>query len=202
VNADEEILHLGGPRHARRGLRWTLAVAAVVVVLAGGVVAWRTLSDGGSGPTPAAVVPTAASSLVPSVSAAVGMLSDNGNRCSAEQGKRLQLGIEITNGYQIPVLITGARIDVPLGALRRELTTFTPCRAGATATSPQVLDAGMSLWVSAIFDVEVACPAFAPVQFAIDYIAGSRRLTTVPSGFSDLGTVSYSGCATATTSAS
>jgi hypothetical protein len=196
VNADEETLQLGSPgRH--RLLVWGIAVAVLVLA---GVVAWQLHSSGPSGPTAsgaASAAPTMSAAASSSVTSALGTLVDDGNRCFAERAEHLQLGIELTNGYSVPVLITGVRVDLPLGALREASTTFTPCRSGQPVT-PRVLDAGNSVWVSAVFDVEVACPAFAPVLFAIDYIVDTQRLTTVPSGFSDLGQVSYSGCASAT----
>ena len=57
-----------------------------------------------------------------------------GARCSAQVGRQLQLGIEVTNGLQVPVTLSRLGATFPMGGLRfvtsaRALGAFrTSCR--------------------------------------------------------------------------
>jgi hypothetical protein len=54
--------------------------------------------------------------------------------------------------------------------------------------------AGGTAWLRLTVDVQVPCPAPAPVQFQVDYTGGIPPASVTLTGFTDLGSVTYSGC--------
>jgi hypothetical protein len=189
--SDDELLPAGVSPARRRGPRIGAAVAVAVVVLAGLV--WNAV--GHVSPSNSRASSTAPSAAAPPAEP-VGRLADNGNRCSAQQGGRLMLGIEMTNGTATQVGVERVHVVLPLGGLRPVSLHRSECVWASTELTPFSLEPGQSAWLSAVFDVLVGCPAALPVQFAVDY---SWRLSSdiavlAPSGFADLGEVRYSGC--------
>jgi len=147
-------------------------------------------------------------------------LAQTGGKCSVQHGRELQVGVEVINISETPVTLGQARPVLPLGGLRLVSRQWAPC--GALSPSWQAADGGMvviiktstgavevgsatpggaavippngTAWLSATFQVLVACPRSLPVQFSVSYQQGGRRHTSQLAGFADLGQVTYSGC--------
>lgn len=117
------------------------------------------------------------------------------NRCSAQSGRQLQLGIELENmGSTVLVLRRISPVLYGLGGLRAIDETRGPCGVPSTAGLTNPLNVGEATWIRMTFDVLVTCPAYVPVAFQIEYTAdGTDRVETVKA-FDDLGGVPYSSC--------
>jgi hypothetical protein len=64
----------------------------------------------------------------------------------------------------------------------------------ATPGGAAVLPSNGTAWLSATFQVLVACPSTLPVRFSVSYQQNGRTRTTQLAGFPDLGQVPYTGC--------
>jgi hypothetical protein len=116
--------------------------------------------------------------------------------CSAQSGRHLALGVQVTNESMVPVTLRSATAVLPLGGLTGGNWHWTPCGAlpQTLAGQDEILQPGQSTWLTMTFSVKVGCPAPLPVQFTIGYLAAGRSLTASLPGFSDLGQVPYTGC--------
>jgi hypothetical protein len=123
--------------------------------------------------------------------------SATGEHCSLQQGRRLTLGIEISNGSAVAVRLGRLRARLPLGGLRAIGSARQTC--GQVAAPPgSVADAalapGATTWLTMRFVVLVKCPTALPVLFQLSYTQAGRPATVELGGFSDLGSVPYTGC--------
>ncbi|NUR69639.1 MAG: hypothetical protein HOU81_02365 [Hamadaea sp.] len=180
---DPDVIDLERPPSRRKP-----GVAAVVAVLAFalGIGLGYQLHNRPSTPEPK-----------PSVSAAAnGPLEPTGARCSAQQGTRLQLGVQVRNPSGEAAL-QGVQVDLPLGGLRQVGGTWGACGqlSAPDSTIELHLGPGATTWLTATFDVLVDCPAPLPVRFTVAYLdgVGVARQDLLGS-FADLGDVPYPGC--------
>lgn len=227
-----------GPRPSR-GTAAVLGIAGLLIGLAAGYA----LGDRHGGQVVRPLQPTATSAAAPgaaSSAVAVGQppasggspnssnlgtlgliaLVQTGRECSVQQGRNLQLGVEVINLSATPVTLGQVKPILPVGGLRLVSQQWAPCGAlsssasagnsatiiyltpstgataggGAIAAGAAVLPQGAAAWLSATFRVQVACPGPLPVQFKISYQENGQTVTAQLPGFSDLSQVPYTGC--------
>ena len=124
------------------------------------------------------------------------VLTQSSAGCSAQRGRDLQLGVQVTNQSATAAIVRDVTAVLPLGGLRAIGQQWAPCGAlpGGQYPAGNRLSPGGSIWVTFTFAVLVRCPGPLPVQFAVDYDwRGQREAARLP-GFPDLGEVPYSGC--------
>jgi hypothetical protein len=147
-------------------------------------------------------------------------LAETGGGCSVQHGRELQVGVEVINLSESAVTLGRVRPVLPSGGLRLASEQWAPC--GALSPSWQAADGGMvvlvrsstgvvevgsgtpgdaavlpsngTAWLSATFQVLVACPSTLPVQFSVSYQQDGHTHTTELAGFPDLEQVPYTGC--------
>lgn len=147
-------------------------------------------------------------------------LAQTGGECSVQRGRELQVGVEVINLSETAVTLGQVRPILPSGGLHLASQQWAPC--GALSPSWQAADGGMTVlvrsstgvvevgsatpggaavlpsngtaWLSATFQVLVACPSTLPVRFSVSYQQNGRTRTTQLAGFPDLGQVPYTGC--------
>lgn len=147
-------------------------------------------------------------------------LAQTDGGCSVQRGRELQVGVEVINLSETAVTLGQVRPVLPSGGLRPASQQWAPC--GALSPSWQAADGGMivlvrsstgvvevgsgtpggaavlppngTAWLSATFQVLVACPSALPVQFSVSYQQDGRARTTELAGFPDLEQVPYTGC--------
>jgi len=147
-------------------------------------------------------------------------LAQTGGACSLQRGRELQIGVEVINLSERPVTLGPVKPVLPSGGLRLASQQWAPC--GALSPSWQAADGGMTVlvrsstgvvevgsatpgdaavlpsngtaWLSATFQVLVACPSMLPVQFSVSYQQNGHTHTTQLAGFPDLEQVPYTGC--------
>jgi hypothetical protein len=147
-------------------------------------------------------------------------LAETDGGCSVQRGRELQVGVEVINLSETAITLGQVRPVLPSGGLRLASQQWAPC--GALSPSWQAADGGMTVlvrsstgvveegsgtpggaavlpsngtaWLSATFQVLVACPSTLPVQFSVSYQQNGRRHTTELAGFPDLEQVPYTGC--------
>jgi hypothetical protein len=178
-------------RSGELGVVGVLILAAVVV----GYLIGSAHRSSGSATSAPSVAPSS-SSPVPAAVGAGAVLVDTGARCADQVGDQLELGIEIANRSGASVRLGQVQSVLPLGGLRFSRGSLGPCGGlGLVQSIPgATVQAGSSVWISAVFDVLLTCPTPLPVQFSVDYSQGQRTGTASLAGFADLGGVSYSGC--------
>lgn len=177
------------------------AALSVVALLLGLGVGYLAGVRHGPGDTAAAPAPSASTSSLP-VSVGGPTLEQSDNRCSAQQGATLQLGVELTNQSATPLTLSLLRVVLPLGGMRVTDVTWGPCGEipGSTEDPPQgdatdrYLMPGASGWLTITVAVLVKCPQGMPVQFKVGYLQHGKLSTVQLPGFPDLANVSYSGC--------
>jgi hypothetical protein len=176
------------PVPRQRPVPWRI-IAVIAALLVGGAVGYVAGDRHGRNIARPATSPSRTTVIKPT--AAVSM---TGRRCSVQIGKRLELGVEITNDLPRPLLLKAIEIGLPLGGLRVRSTAFGTCGAVGGNTGPQPLASGNSTWMSATFDVDVPCPRAYPVLFVAEYDSGYEAGKNTVGGFPDLGDVPYTGC--------
>ena len=147
-------------------------------------------------------------------------LAQTGGACSVQQGRELQVGVEVINLSKAAVTLDRVRLVLPRGGLHLVSQQWAPC--GALSPTWQAADGGMivifkssggaveagsatpggaavlppdgTAWLSATFRVPVACPSPLPVQFNVSYEENGRTDTAQLAGFPDLEQVTYTGC--------
>jgi hypothetical protein len=194
-----DIVEQGGRRF--RSLNWSLkwrptrgAAILLAVGLAAGLVLGyaagvRQAPRSASPPRPVTVSP----SPVPLAVASPVLMQTTGT-CSAQAGRELQLGVEVTNQSTKNVTLGLVHPVLPLGGLKAVSQQWGPCGALATGQDSSVLAPGASIWFTVTFEVLVKCPGPFPVQFTIDYNYDGQAGTEGMPGFPDLGQVPYTGC--------
>jgi hypothetical protein len=199
----DDIVELAGRRFPLP--RWrpsrgagVLAVAALIVGLAAGYA----VGDRHARGTPAVAKHATASVSPVSVPAAAfsfavspPVTQDTG-ACSAQTGRELQLGVQITNQSAAPLTLKTARAVLPMGGLKQVSQHWGPCGAlpDGLIQAIDILPPGNSTWLTVTFNVQLRCPAPAPVQFTVGYLAQGHPGTATLPGFPDLSQVPYSGC--------
>jgi len=200
----DDVLELG--RERRRAPRWRRPAAATVLAVAGllaglaiGYAAGARHTGKPAAPTPPSHTATPAAPAEPF--AAGGFpLSQSGPECSAQNGHKLQVGLQITNLSAASVRLRRVRVVLPMGGLRVTAQAWGPCGQLPAAgelpgtTLPPTLGPGASAWFAVTFQVLTRCPQPLPVQFTLDYDQQGRSAAIRLPGFPDLGQVPYSGC--------
>jgi hypothetical protein len=200
-SAGGDVVELGGrwrPASGRRlpPIAVILAAAGLLAGLIGGYAAGDQHSRNSAAP-PSSLVPSspAGSPAAPSAAGAFAV-EQSGRQCSAQLGRALQLGVQVTNLSAASVTLRRVQAVLPLGGLKATSRAWGPCGELPVAdTEPDnVLPAGASTWFTVTFQVLVACPGAFPVQFTLDYDQRGRSATIDLPGFVDLGHVPYTGC--------
>ena len=204
--AGDDVLELGGRR--RPASRWwppSAAHAVGAVALLGGLAAGyaigaRHAGDHAAPPSPSPSRASGPGAPAAPFSAGGFPLSQSGPQCSMQNGRELQVGLQITNLSQAAARLRRVEVVLPLGGLRVTSQAWGPCGelppAGQAPGSilPPTLGRGASSWFTVTFQVLVRCPQPLPVQFTLDYEQQGRAAAIRLPGFPDLGQVPYTGC--------
>jgi hypothetical protein len=182
---EAHIIDMGdAPPAGPRPVPWRV-IGLIVALVLGGVIGYF-VGDNHGRSTARPTAQPSPTTLVKPFSA----VTLTGRQCSVQLGKRLQLGVEITNDTDHQIMLTDIQVGLPMGGLHVRAKAFATCGAVGGNTGPQPLAAGNSTWLNATFDVGVACPGPIPVLFVAVYDTGESIL----GGFQDLGGVPYTGC--------
>jgi hypothetical protein len=194
----------GGPDVVQQGYRWArgpafaagLAAGALVLGVAVGYAVGRNQAPGrpAAAPSARAGTPSAAASSAPDFG--LPELGQTGQQCSEQIGRRLQLGVQVTNESDLSVRLRRVQVIMPLGGLKPTAHAWGTCGQLPGVPSPQatLVSAGGSAWFTVTFRVLQRCPGALPVQFLLSYDRGGSTKTVRLPGFVDLGHVPYSGC--------
>jgi len=184
-----------------RGAAILLAVGLIIGLAAGYAAGNRQASrnvsppiasHGPASPAPAPAPQLNIDKMVPYEAGSA--LNQAGGTCSAQSGRELQLGVQVTNGSSAEIRLGQIHTVLPLGGLRVISQQWAPCGAIGVRQDPPPLMPGDSTWFSVTLNVLAGCPGPLPVQFTVDYSwAGVAASVHLP-GFSDLGQVPYTGC--------
>jgi hypothetical protein len=202
--AGDDVVELGGGR--RPSPRWwpppgALALGAVAL-LAGLAVGYAGGTRHASGPAAPPSPSRAATPAAPAAPFSAGgfPLSQSGPQCSVQNGRELQVGLQITNLSPTAVELRRVKVVLPLRGLRVTAQAWGPCgelrgagQEPGDLLSP-TLRRGASSWFTVTFQVLVKCPQPLPVQFTLDYEQQGRPAAIQLPGFPDLGQVPYSRC--------
>jgi len=202
--AGDDVLEQGGRR--RPVPRWwpppaalVLGATALLAGLAAGYSAGARHATGHAAPPSPSPTPAAAAPAAP-FSAGGFPLSQSGPQCSVQAGRKLQVGLQITNLSPAAVRLRRVEVVLPLGGLKVTSQAWGPCgelpATGQTPGSmlPPTLGRGASTWITVTFQVLVSCPQPLPVQFSLDYDQQGRAAAIRLPGFPDLAQVPYTGC--------
>jgi hypothetical protein len=184
-DADAHIIDLNDePPPSARPVPWRV-IGLIAALVLGGVIGYFVGDNHGRSTARPAASPSPTGVVKPFAAVAL-----TGRQCAVQLGKRLQLGVEITNNTDRQIMLTDIQIGLPLGGLHVRTKAFGTCGSVGGNTGPQPLAAGNSTWINATFDVDVPCPGAIPVLFVAVYDNGQ----SVAGGFPDLGPVPYTGC--------
>jgi len=179
-----------------RGAAALLAVGLVAGLAVGYAAGDRHASRSASPPPPAASSASPGSSLAGQALVAGGpALTQAIGTCAAQNGRDLQLGVQVTNQSTANLTLSLVQPVLPLGGLKWISQQWAPCSTLPTGQDPAVLTPGASTWFSVTFQVLVRCPGPLPVQFMVSYVVDGQQAFTRLPGFPDLGQVPYTGCA-------
>ena len=190
----------GGPDVVQQGDRWTrgpafaAGLAAVALVLGVGV---GYAVGRNQAPSRPAVAPSAKGSTASAAPAlSLPELGQSGQQCSEQIGRRLQLGVQVTNESASSMRLSNVRAILPLGGLKPTAHAWGTCGQLPGSPNPQatLISAGGSAWFTVTFRVLERCPGALPVRFLLSYDRGGSTKTVRLPGFVDLGHVPYSGC--------
>jgi len=202
----EDVVEQGQGRRRLPSLNWrpsrgasVLAAVALVAGLGAGYAAGDRQARGSAAPpapspTPTAAVPSPAVTFHFSGSPA---LAQDTGTCSAQRGRDLQLGVQVTNQSGAPVTLRGVRSAVlAAGWLTPVAQQRGPCGtlSAGLEQGTDVLPPGASTWFAFTFKVLRGCPRPVPVRFTVAYAVQGHAATASLPGFSDLSGVPYSGC--------
>ncbi len=174
--AGDDVLELGGRR--RLAPRWRPPRAGLVLgaaALLGGLAVGYAAGARHAGEHAAPPVASRAAAPAAPFSAGGFPLSQSGPQCSAQTGRELQVGLQITNLSLTAVRLRRVEVVLPLGGLRVIAQAWGPCgelpAAGEAPGGilPPTLGRGASSWFTVTFQVLVRCPQPLPVQFTLDY---------------------------------
>ena len=180
------------PWSQKRGIAGLVAAALVVGAIAGYLTGTRhaetqarTAGPGPHASTTGSVVPLDAQPV-----------TRTGNRCSAQLGDRLQLGVEIVNQSATTATLRRVETVLPLNGLRATASAWGSCgQLSVDAATSHSLPPGATTWLTSTFDVLVPCPAPIPVLFTLTYTQAGHTAISDLGGFADLGNVPYTRCA-------
>jgi hypothetical protein len=185
-------------------LHWRLPRGAAILLAAGLIVGLAAgYATGYRQARPARPAPVSTAAPVRRATVATGpgtfyeddpALSQAAGTCSAQSGRELQLGVQVTNDSIASVGLGRVRAVLPLGGLKAISQRWAPCGAIGTGQDPVSLAPGDSTWFSVTFRVLARCPGPDPVQFAVGYTTGRTSADVRLEGFPDLSRVRYSGC--------
>jgi hypothetical protein len=168
---------------------------ALVLGVAVGYAVGRNQAPGRPAAAPSARGSTASSAAsAPALS--LPELGQSGQQCSEQIGRRLQLGVQVTNESASSVRLSNVRVILPLHGLKPTAHAWGTCGQLPGSPNPQatLVSAGGSAWFTVTFRVLERCPGALPVQFLLSYDRGGSTRTVRLPGFVDLGHVPYSGC--------
>ena len=123
------------------------------------------------------------------------VLNQADGKCSAQSGREIQLGVQVTNGSSAEIRLGRIHTVLPLGGLRVISQQWGPCGAIGGLQDPAPLLPGDSTWFSVTLKVLAGCPGPYPVQFTVDYSGAGVAATVRLPGFTDLSQLPYPGCA-------
>ena len=190
----------GGPDVVQQGDRWArgpafaAGLAAVALVLGVGV---GYAVGRNQAPSRPAVAPSAKGSTASAAPAlSLPELGQSGQQCSEQIGRRLQLGVQVTNESASSMRLSNVRVILPLGGLKPTAHAWGTCGQLPGSPNPQatLVSAGGSAWFTVTFRVLERCPGALPVRFLLSYDRGGSTKTVRLPGFVDLGHVPYGGC--------
>jgi hypothetical protein len=196
-----DLVDIGGrtrawPWQGARGTTTGLALAALVAGLLIGFAGGHHLASNAKRHPDRVRTSIPASLRRPGATAAI---FNTGNQCAVQQGKTLQLGIEVENRSGRTIIVDRLDSVVRSDALRQigaQLATCGSVRIPGGAPLRTIAN-DTTAWFTLTFAVKVRCPARYSVLFIMGY-ASSGMLTSTSSmyfdGFPDLSNVPYSGC--------
>jgi hypothetical protein len=172
-----------------------LAAVTLVIGLAVGYAVGRNQAPARPAVAPSARVSTAQTESPPP---AFGLpeLGQAGPQCAEQIGRKLQLGVQVTNESASSVRLSSVRVIMPLKGLQQTAQAWGTCGQLPGLADPRatLVSAGGSAWFTVTFRVLERCPGALPVQFLLSYDRGGSTRTVRLPGFVDLGHVPYSGC--------
>lgn len=185
-----------------------LAVGVVIGLAAGYAAGYRQAPRNATPPTPSPAPASPVPVLTPALVTGTALpaegtgtiivggpaLTQDTGICSVQSGRKLQLGVQVTNGSAAPVTLGHIRTVLPLGGLRVLSEQWAPCGAIGAVQAPVSLGPGDSTWFSVTVQVLVGCPGPLPVQFIVDCTVQGEPATVNLPGFPDLSHVPYTGC--------
>lgn len=188
-SGDADVIDVGG-RWRWDGARIPRAGIAAAALAAGRLVLGYT---GGHVQATAHRAPGTAAAVI---SAGDTAIVDTGSRCADQQGRDLQLGMEVVNQSAKTVALRQITPVLPLGGLRPVASEPGSCGllAGPGAGPAQSLAPGATGWLTVTLAVLVKCPQPLPVEFKVSYLQAGRVVTASFAGFNDLGQVRYGHC--------
>jgi hypothetical protein len=194
----------GSPDVVQQGERWTrgpafaagLAAAALVLGVAVGYAVGRNQAPGRPAAAPSARGSTASAAASSAPAFSLPELGQSGQQCSEQIGRRLQLGVQVTNESASSVRLSSVRVIMPMSGLKQTAQAWGTCGQLPGLPDPRatLVSAGGSAWFTVTFRVLERCPGALPVQFLLSYDRGGSTKTVRLPGFVDLGHVPYSGC--------
>lgn len=119
-----------------------------------------------------------------------------GNRCSAQLGDRLQLGVEIVNQSATTATLRRVEVILPLHGLRATASAWGSCgqMSPVDTGTPHQLPPDAITWLTITLDVLIPCPTPIPVILNLTYTQGDHTATSDLHSFPDLGNVPYTRC--------
>jgi hypothetical protein len=119
-------------------------------------------------------------------------------RCSVQKGHQLQLGLDVRNELDAPVVLTNVRVPYTTGDQLRPVSTARGACGQLPGSDTGIanfqLAVGASVWLTVTVDVLTDCPTPLHLTFLLSYTRAGQRATTTLDGFSDLDGVPYTGC--------
>jgi hypothetical protein len=201
-DADVDVLEVGRDRPSwqRNAAPYRIICLLVLAVAIGGLIGYAAGGRHTSARTTTpASLPTRTPShdLIPSPVVSPGV-TETGQRCSEQLGRKLELGVEVVNESTSPVTLGKLIAQLPLKGLRAISAAKQTC--GQLAPVPGALPsttlaAGGTAWLRMTFDVLEKCPRGFPVEFTISFRQAGQSGSTELFAFPDLGSVPYTGCA-------
>ncbi len=191
-----DVIEIGSARAASQQRRVRL-VGLVCVTLVVGLILGYLLGTQRAQQRTGAAMPTGVAPTTRSlVSAGTQPPTPTGNRCSAQLGNQLQLGVEVVNQSSVGMTLMQADANLPLGGLRVAAAAWGSCGqlARVDDAAPRALPSGATAWLRMTFDVLVPCPEPLPVLFSVTYAQAGKLAVSDVGGFSDLGEVPFAAC--------
>ena len=109
---DAAVIDMGvEPIPQQRPVPWRV-IGLIAALLLGGVIGYFVGDNHGRRPAPPAAAPSPTTVVKPFAAVAL-----TGRQCSVQLGKRLQLGVEITNNTDHQIMLTDIQVGLPIGGL-------------------------------------------------------------------------------------